>query len=173
MAQKSMTEIDTNSNKSYEGLSLGISDLINNLNYINKLFNTVTSKIQNSWNSNLKSRYVNLSLLNETDINILTSALPEIEALILEKFRVSWLNFETRFQHQITNSDYKSFYMILVNIEKQLLSFDSLYNDTCDSLNNDEIDRFEYERKSYHQFIINNDLNVNKTISNRIMLPKR
>lgn len=173
MTQKPMTTFGTNNYKSYEGPSFEISDLENNLKYVNMLFNTVASKIQNSWNLNLKSRYVNLCQLNEADKDTLTNALPGIERLILEKFRVSWLNFKTRFQQQISknNVEYKSFCNILVNIEKQLFSFDSLLSHTCESLNHDKFNGSENEEKLYTQFIENNSNDKAKRC--RIMLPIR
>lgn len=143
-------------------------------------FNQIVNRIQSSWSIDLKSRFVNQINLNEVDKNILINALPGIEALFLEKLRLSWFNFKNRFQLQITSNicDYKIFCMMIINIERELLSFGPIFNHNLDS-NSDNMNSInklyvdEYERKSHLQFTNNIQLNEPRVLYNRIRLPKR
>lgn len=185
MSVKSVLTSSTHNKNSYEDFSNCIS-LPETLNLRHKVihleisFNKIVNRIQSSWIIDLKSRFVNQINLNESDKNILINALPGIEALFLEKLRLSWFNFKSRFQQKITDNrcDYKTFCMMIESIEKELQSFGSMFNHIMESISDnmndtDKLYGVEYERKSYLQFNNNIQFNEPKALYNRIRLPKR
>lgn len=151
--------------------SSDLFDLQQKLNNVDMSFNKIVSQIQISW------KYLNIMNLNENDKNILINALPGLEALFLEKFRLSWLNFKMRFQQQIACNavDYNSFCMVIKRIENELLTFDSIFNfvnyKCFNTINNDKSQIYRYENKFYLQLVNNIICDGSKVLHNQIRLP--
>lgn len=152
-----------------------LSDIQHQFSHLNLLFDVIVDRIQSTYDH--KSSNVDLMQLNSVDKNILTNSLPEIEEFFLEKLRLCWFNFKTRFQLQIEseNSVNKSFFLTtIVNVERELLSFDSMFNnvDNNSSTSNNTVKLPREKRKKDAQFQFNNTIKPNepKVLYNRIHL---
>jgi hypothetical protein len=152
-----------------------LSDIQHQLSHLNLLFNVIVDRIQSTYHH--KSGDVSLMQLNCVDKNILSNSLPEIEDFFLEKIRLCWFNFKTRFQFHMEseNSISKSFFlMTIVNVERELLSFDSMFNnvDNSSSTLNNTVKLPKEKCKKDVQFQLNNTVKLNepKILYNRINL---
>lgn len=175
MTEQLMIKNEFSKENGFEDFTIGSpsSDLFGlqqKLNNVDMLFNKIVSQIQISW------KYVNIMNFNESDKNILINALPGLEALFLEKFRLSWLNFKTRFRQQMAynNVDYNSFCTVIIRIENELLTFDSVFNfvnyKCYNTINNDKSQRYVYENKLYP--LVNNIIcDGSKVLHNQVWLP--
>lgn len=164
-----------------ENLSNGISpfdklfDIQHQSSHLNLLFDVIVNRIQSTYHH--QSQDVHSMKLNEVDKNILINSLPEIEEFFLEKIRLCWFNFTTRFQSQIANGNPvdKSFILTtIVNVEKKLLSFDSMFNnvDYNSSTSNNTVKPLRDQCKKNARFQLNNRMMANepKVLYNRISL---
>lgn len=147
------------------------SDLLQKLIYLELWFDKTVCRIQSTW------KHIDLINLNECDKKILINALPGLEALFLEKLRLSWMNFKTRFQQQMTCniSDYNSFHLIILSIENQLLEIDSMLMD-CNSLNTiytDKLRGYGCDEKSYVQLFNKDKYKDTNVLNNQIKLPNK
>lgn len=170
MSEKSpiVTTINNNNDGNFSSDIPETSDLRYKLTELEMILNKIIHRLQSTWTIDMRSRFINPIHINDADKIIIINALPEIEALFLEKLRLCWLNFKTRFQNQMAcnNFDYKSFCIIIENIEKELFSFGSMFNCTDFICNNSN------DRKRF-KFTNNGAFDESNILSNQIKLPQR
>lgn len=152
-----------------------LSDIQHQLSHLNLLFDVIVNRIQSTYHH--RSQNVDVMQLNRVDKNILTNSLPEIEDFFLEKIRLCWLTFKTRFHLQMASGnlvDKSIFLTVIVKVERELLSFDSIFSnvDYSSSTSNNTLQLHRDKCKENEQFQLNNSIKTNepKLLYNRINL---
>jgi len=148
-----------------------ISDLWLKLAQLEMTFTKTINRLQSTWNVDVRSRFVNAMNVNDAEKLMIINALPGIEVLFLEKFRLSWSNFKARYERRMSSGndlDYESFSAIIENVERELLSFDTMLNGADDSADYDDPD----ERKRVANNVKSNEP-AKVVLYNRIVIPNR